>query len=144
MQRLIVFLLITIVSGGQAQTQSTGDDAIRSFIKTFADARNTHDGDSVAALYTEDGRWINAGQPTLLVVRGRAELTKLWSGVIGHVDRSVAAIDFPGPNIRVVHVSCLYHPDTGITGSHREVFVLVNESSATSPNWRISLHQTLD
>jgi uncharacterized protein (TIGR02246 family) len=41
-------------------------------IKTFADARNAHDGEAVAALYSEDGEWISAngyfvhGRPALV------------------------------------------------------------------------------
>ena len=143
MQKFIVFLLAVIVSAGQAQTQATREDAVRTFIKTFTDARNAHDGDSVAALYEEDGEWIKLGTSTR-VVRGRADLAKLWSSVTGHVDRTVSSIEFPAPNIAVVRVSGQCYPDTGVTGLHPEVFVLVNENSATSPTWRISLHQTLD
>ena len=146
MQRFIVFLVAVIVSVGHAQTQATKEDGVRAFIKTFADARNAHDGDSAAALYTEAGEWIKVGtwSTWTMVVRGRADLAKLWSGVTGHVDRTVSAIEFPGPNIAVVRVSGQYYPDTGTTGLHPEVFVLVNENSATSPNWRICIHQTLD
>ena len=143
MRRFIVFLLAVIVSAGHAQTQASSEDNIRAFIKTFAGARNAHDGDSAAALYTEAGEWIQAGNPPS-VIRGRAELAKLWSRLKGRVDRTVSAIGFPGPNIAVVRVSCQYYPDTGTTGLHTEVFVLVNENSATSPNWRICLHQSLD
>lgn len=143
MQRFIVILLAVIVSAGHAQTQAASDGAVRAFIKTFADARNAHEGDSAAAMYSEDGEWLNTGIPPA-VIRGRAELAKLWSRLKGHVDRTVSGIEFPGPNIAVVRVSCQYYPDTGTTGLHHEVFVLINENSTTSPNWRICVHQSLD
>ncbi len=142
MQRLIVALLAFTVLAGHAQTPANREDAIRAFIKTFGDARNAHDGNSVAALYTEDGEWIQNDELTR--VRGRANLAKLWNGITGHVDRTINAIEFPGPDIATVRVSCQYHPDTGITGLHSEVFVLVNESVTKSPNWRIFVHQTLN
>jgi len=143
MRRLIVCLLAFIVSVGYAQTHANREDAVRAFIKTFAEARNAHNGDAVAALYGEDGEWIKTGTATR-VVRGKADLAKLWSSITGHVDRTVSSIEFPAPNIAVVRVSSQYYPDTGVTGVHPEVFVLVNENSAITPNWRISLHQTLD
>ena len=135
-------MLAVTVLAGHAQTQADREAAVRALIKTFADARNAHDGNSVAALYTEDAEWIQNDELTR--VRGRANLARLWNGVTGHVDRTISAIEFPGPDIATVRVSCQYQPDTGTTGLHSEVFVLVNENSATSPNWRISVHQTLN
>lgn len=124
MQRFTVLALAVIVSAGYAQKEATREDAVRAFIKTFAEARNSHDGESVAALYGYGGEWIRVGS-SIRVVRGTADLAKLWSGVTGHVDRMVSSIEFPAPNIAVVRVSGQYYPDTGITGFHPEVLVLV-------------------
>jgi len=135
-----IFLLLTLsVFSLQAQIQGTREDAVRILINAFADARNAHDGDSVAALYSEDGEWLqNHGTA---VVRGRAALSRLWGSATGHVDRTISSIEFPGPNIAVVRVSTEYGPPIG---NHAEVFVLVTEDTKSLTNWRIHIHQTLD
>jgi ketosteroid isomerase-like protein len=110
---------------------------VRRFIKAFADARNLHDGPAVAALYSENGEWLqNHGTE---VVRGREALSRLWGGVTRTVERTVSSIEFPGPNIAIVRVATKYEPPTGL---HSEVFVLVLDPTKT--NWEIHVHQTLD
>lgn len=130
-------ILAVLVFSGEAQIQTSREDSIRGFIKAFADARNLHDGDVVAAMYSENGEWLqNHGTQ---VVRGRAALSRLWSSVTGHVDRRVSSIEFPGTNIAIVKVAAEYAPPIGLRS---EVFVLVSDGTKT--NWEIHIHQTLD
>jgi ketosteroid isomerase-like protein len=74
-------------------------------IAKFADARNTHDLQALVALYANDAESI--GPTGVLFARGRPALLEMWSRQvksIDHVDRTISKIDFPGPNVAVVHV----------------------------------------
>jgi uncharacterized protein (TIGR02246 family) len=119
-----------------AQDKAAADEAsLRALVKTFADARNAHDGQAAAALYSEDGEWMSAnGQG---IVRGRADLARIWSGQTGQVQRTVQSIEFVGPNVAVVHVATQYAEPIG---RHNETFVVAKESG----EWSIHLHQSVD
>ena len=55
-----------------AQPARTDEQSLRGLITAFAQARNAHNGQAVAAIYAEDGEWVSAaGERT---VRGRKEL----------------------------------------------------------------------
>jgi uncharacterized protein (TIGR02246 family) len=134
MKRFIVTILFAsglIASSRVASSQNlplSEEARIRDFIKVFADARNAHNGSSVATLYSEDGEWLGpAGTGAL--VRGREALTAMWNGVPGKVERKIQSIDFPSANIAVVRVGTEY---TDIS-QHNEVFVIVQ----TNDEWRI-------
>src|ERR1700683_1663361 len=74
----------------QDQAQQLREEPVRALIKAFADARNAHDGQAVAALYSEDGEGISAGFPTPAQgVSGRAELSTMWGLVTAKVDRTI-------------------------------------------------------
>jgi uncharacterized protein (TIGR02246 family) len=130
----------------QDQAQQLREEPVRALIKAFADARNAHDGQAVAALYSEDGEWISAGFPTPAHgVSGRAELSTMWGLVTAKVDRTISSIDFPSPNIAVVRVATQFEAPIG---RHSEVFILVNEGvkHPASPDvgtWKIRVHQTI-
>ena len=98
-------LTVTLATIGAGQSPSTDEESIRALIETFAGARNAHDGQAVAALYSEEGEWISANGS---FVHGRPALARLWSGVTGEVERTVQSIDFAGPNIAVVRVGTKY------------------------------------
>lgn len=63
-----------------AQSFQSDEASPRTLVKTFANARNAHDGQAVAALYSEDGEWIGARGASVLA---RPELARMWSGVTG-------------------------------------------------------------
>lgn len=136
MQRLlcVLFVLVFFNPQGSAQDQQAQDVPVRTLIRAFADARNTHDGQAVAVLYSEDGEYISSMGT---FASGQAALSKVWSSVSGHVDRTISRIDFPGENIAVVHVDVQHGPQIGL---HHEVFILVREWQT----WRIRIHQTTD
>ncbi len=139
MKRCLFVLLVLTISTGQAQTKATMEDAVRTVIKAFADARNSHDGQAAASQYSEDGEWIQ--NHATAVIRGGEDLAKLWGSLPGHVDRTISSIEFPGPNIAVVRVATQYGPPQGL---HSEVFILVNDDYRDPSNWKIRIHQTLD
>jgi len=116
-------------------TVDEDDEKVRALIGKFADARNAHDGDGVAALYAEDGEWFGPqGQPA---VRGRQALATLWGNLPGQVGRTIQAVDFPGGNIAVVRVTTQYAEPIG---RHHETFVAVKENGT----WHIRIHQSVD
>jgi uncharacterized protein (TIGR02246 family) len=119
-----------------ADPRAQADDRlVRALIEKFAALRNAHDGPAVAALYSEDGEWLGArGQGA---TRGRTALAQLWGGVSGRVERTIQSLDFPGPNIAVVHVITQYAEPVG---QHHEVFVTVKEDGV----WLIRVHQSVD
>jgi uncharacterized protein (TIGR02246 family) len=128
-----------------AQPPSTANSDVRALIEAFANARNAHDGNSVAAFYSDDGEWIaNDGSA---VVRGKVDLARMWSRVTGHVDRTVKSVEFAGRNIAMVYVTTQYEAPIG---RHSEVFVLVYDTVWQTPEshglgaWKIRVHQTLD
>jgi uncharacterized protein (TIGR02246 family) len=136
---LSVLVASTVAVGPRiatAQTSSHPEEAaVRALIKTFADARNAHDGPAVAALYSDDGEWLGPkGSPRIVV--GRPALAKMWSAVPGQVERTIQSIDFPGNNIAIVRVATQY-PDIG---RHNETFVIIKERL----KWEIRVHQTVD
>ena len=55
---------------GQAQSANNEERPIRALIQDFADARNAHDGITVAGFYSDEGEWIAARG--VRTVRGRA------------------------------------------------------------------------
>ena len=118
------------------QTPPTDEDRIRSLIVEFANARNAHDGQAVAAKYSEDGEWIGSGG--LTSVKGRAALADMWGKIEGQVQRTVESIQFAGSNIATVRVATLYADPIGL---RHEVFIVVKEPWTTQ--WDIRIHQTL-
>jgi uncharacterized protein (TIGR02246 family) len=141
MLRSIAPMLLLAVGAAAASDEAD----IRALIKTFADARNSHDGKAVAALYTDDGEWIGTGGGNRH--RGRAALASLWQDLPGHVIRTVQSIDALSESLAVVRVETDYGPPLGV---HHEVFVLVKEYTpppvGTVPRtaWKIRVHQTRD
>lgn len=134
MQRRLLLLFAVISFAVPAQTPANANSDVRALIEAFANARNAHDGKSTAAFYSDDGEWISNDGSN--VVRGKADLARLWSAVTGHVDRTVKSVEYPGRNIAVVYVATQYEAPIGL---HSEVFVLVYEGA-----WKIRVHQTLD
>ena len=130
---IAVFCAATLAVVGNAQVPQADKLSIAARVRTFADARNAHDGTTVAALYSVDGEYISTEGNS---VRGRAELAKLWSSVTGQVRRTVESVEFAGPNIALVRVNMLY-PDIG---EHHETFVFVKAGA----RWEIRVHQTVD
>jgi len=124
----------TLAVAGTAQPSQTDEESIRLLIAAFANARNMHNGEAAAALYSEDGEWISAHGSA---VRGRNELARLWSGVTGQVQRTVQSVDFPGSHIAVVHVTTQYDEPIG---RHHEVFIVVDDDG----KWNIRVHQSTD
>ena len=129
-----VAVLAALASIGESQTSQDREESIRTVIRTFADARNSHDGRTVANLYSEDGEWIASDGRT---VRGRPALAELWGGLEGKVQRTVEAIDFAGPNIAVARVATQYWEPIG---RHYEIFIFVKEAGI----WKIRIHQSVD
>lgn len=123
-----------LAAEAHAQSSPADEESIRTLIKTFADARNAHDGQAAAALYSEDGEWIGAHGAS---VRGRPELARMWSGVTGQVQRTIQSIDLAGPNIAVVRVLTQYVDPIGL---HYETFIFVKDSGT----WNIRVHQSVD
>jgi uncharacterized protein (TIGR02246 family) len=119
--------------GNPSTSLDPEEAAVRSLITKFADARNAHDGSAAAALYAEDGELLSANGNSAV---GRAALAKIWSGVSGHVERTIQSVDFPGTNIAIVHAAAQY-TDT-VRGN--EAFVVVKEHL----KWSIWVHQTLN
>ena len=140
----MAMLVICSSPGARSQAGRSREDDVRALIQRFADLRNQHDGAAVAGLYSAEGEWIGAAGS----VKGRRDLTVLWSGVTGSVTRTVTSIEFPSPLIAVVRVATEYPPPTG---RHEELFVLVREADrhegrnvlAPSDPWQIRLHETL-
>jgi uncharacterized protein (TIGR02246 family) len=127
-------ILATLASMGQSQAPLGSEESIRTVIRTFADARNSHDGQTVANLYSEDGEWIASNGRT---IRGRPGLADLWGSLEGKVQRTVESIDFAGPNIAVARVVTQYLEPIG---RHHETFIFVKETGA----WKIRVHQSVD
>ncbi len=123
--------------------RQTKEADVRALISQFAEVRNAHDGNAVAALYTTDGEWLqNEGTAR---VYGRPNLAKWWGSLTGHVDRKISSIEFPGTDIAVVHVIL---QEEGHNEQHSEVFILIDTLLDTWINksghgWRIKIHQTL-
>ena len=125
---------IALAASSGGQSASDDEESVRTLIKTFADARNAHDGHAVAALYSEEGEWISANG---YFVHGRPALVGLWNGVTGQVQRTIQSIDFAGPNIAVVRVGTQYAEPIG---RHSETFILIKVRGS----WSIRLHQSVD
>src|SRR5580704_13657332 len=127
-------LTVALAAGSAGQSPSADEESVRTLIKAFADARNAHDGQAVAALYSEEGEWISAAG---YFVQGRPALVGLWNGVTGQVQRTIQSIDFAAPNIAVVRVGTQYAEPIG---RHRETFILIKVRGS----WSIRLHQSVD
>jgi hypothetical protein len=130
-------LLAVGCSAALAQSPSvpSREDSVRGLIRAFAEARNAHDGAAAVALYAEDGEWVSADGWAL---HSRPEISKMWTNAVGHVDRTILSMDFPGPNMAVVRVETNYGSPIGL---HSEVFILIHNPRQ---GWRIHVHQTLD
>jgi uncharacterized protein (TIGR02246 family) len=135
---IAIATFVTCLVEGQQREQR--EMAVRSLIKEFADARNAHDGNRVAALYSEGGIWMQ--HDAVAIVSSREELARMWGGLPGHVERTITSIDFPGQNIAVVKVRTDYAPPTG--PGHSEVFIVTNERRGSEVDWKIRIHQTLN
>ncbi len=120
---------------GYGQVARSDKAPLRNIIATFADARNAHKGPAVAALYSEDGKWLASTGG--LAVRGRTALATLWGGLDGQVRRIVHSIDFAGPDIAIARVDTQYAEPIGL---HHESSVFVREGG----RWLIRVHQTVD
>lgn len=128
------FVAATLAARLHAQPPQTDEQSIRALITAFATARNLHDGEAAARLYSEDGEWLSAkGYPA----QGRTELARIWGGVTGQVQRTVESVDFPGPNISLVRVTTQYAEPIG---RHHEVFICVKDDGT----WKIRVHQSVD
>jgi len=111
------------------------EDDLRALVRKLADARNAGDGAGVAALYSEAGEWSNAyGQ---IIMRGREALSRLWTNLGGHVERSIESIDFLGGDVAMVRVTLRYADPPAI---HHESLLIVKENGA----WLIRAHQSAD
>jgi uncharacterized protein (TIGR02246 family) len=126
-------LALALSLPGQAQSANNEERPIRALIQDFADARNSHDGITVASFYSDDGEWIAARG--VRTVRGRAALVELWTGLSGQVRRTVRSVDLVSDSIAFVRVTAQYEEPIG---RHNEVFVLVKDLG----KWRIRVHQT--
>src|SRR6185369_11134910 len=127
--------LLCVTQGTGQDQQGRREAGVRAVIAKFADLRNTNDLQALVGLYANDAESI--GPTGALFARGRPALLEMWSRQVksvDHVDRTISKIDFPGPNIAVVHVSCQNPPPIGI---HEEVFIMVNENE----NWKILINQ---
>ncbi len=116
-----------------------GDDefSVRALMKAFADARNAHDGNAAAALYSEDGAYLGIKGTG---VHGRQAIANIWSNVPPReVQRTVQSVDFPSPDMAVVRVAGQF-PDPA--GLHHETFLAIRDDGAWF--WSIRLHQLLD
>jgi hypothetical protein len=125
-------LAATLVGTLHAQPPQTDEQSIRALITAFASARNLHDGEAAARLYSEDGEWISAKG---YAARGRS--ARIWGGVTGQVQRTIESVDLPGSNISVVRVTTQYEQPIG---RHHEVFICVNDDGT----WKIRVHQSID
>jgi uncharacterized protein (TIGR02246 family) len=128
----------TLAAIGRAQSapkESLDEISIRALIQRFADARNAHDGDAVAAIYSEDGEWMASIETK--PVKGRPALAALWGNLAGQVQRTIRSIEFPGNRIAVVRVATHYSQPPG---DHSETFILVKDEG----KWSIRVHQSID
>jgi hypothetical protein len=115
------------------ERDETSEQSARLLVAKFADLRKVHDGDAVAALYTDDGAFCGRGGA---YVHGRPALAALWGGVEGNVRRTVESVELPEKNVAIVYVSSDYaHPN----GRHHEVFILARKDV-----WRILYQQPVD
>ena len=132
---LAAFVIVAIVTSiGNGQSVQTEEQSLRALVKNFADARNAHDGERVAAMYADDGEWIGArGQCR----KGRSALASLWGSLPGQVQRTIQSIDFLGGNIAAVRVATQYNEPIGL---HHEAFVFVKQNGV----WKIRDHQSMD
>src|SRR5947207_394633 len=130
-----VILAAMLPAVGTTQTRQAEEESIRTLIKTFAEARNSHDGQTIAGMYSVDGEWISSAG--YYSVRGRPALAKLWGNLPGQVQRTIESIDLAGSNIAVVRVVTQYWEPIG---RHHEIFVFVKAGAA----WEIRVHQTVD
>ena len=122
--------------GNQATALDPEEAAVRSLITKFADARNAHDGPAAAALYSEDGELLSANGSSVV---GRPSLAKIWSGVSGHVERTIQSVDFHGANIAIVHVAAKATDSLQADAlRYNEAFVVVKEHL----KWYIWVQQT--
>src|SRR5579883_2613654 len=62
---------------------SAEETAVRTLIRRFAEARNAHDGSAVAALYSEDGEFLDAAGE--VAIHSRQNLAAIWSNLPGQV-----------------------------------------------------------
>ena len=125
------FVIVAIMAYGQSVP--TDEQSLRMLVKTFADARNAHDGERIAALYSEDGEWIGA---TGKCVKGRRALASLRSNLPGQVQRTIRSVDFISGQIAAVRVATQYEEPNGL---HHEAFVFVKQDGV----WKIRDHQTI-
>jgi uncharacterized protein (TIGR02246 family) len=119
---------------------NSADEAIRTLVTQFADARNAHDGAAAAATYAEDAEYFNTLSAPVVkgVVKGKEALARLWGGVSGQVERRILGTEFLSPNIAAVHVSAEDANDLNAASRlFEETFIVVKDTSG----WRIKVHQ---
>ena len=121
-------MIVAIMAYGQSVP--TDEQSLRMLVKTFADARNAHDGERIAAMYSEDGEWIGTSGRRVKV---RPALANLWGDLPGQVQRTIWSIDFIGGHISVVRVGTQYDEPIGL---HHEAFVFVKQDGV----WKIRDH----
>jgi hypothetical protein len=106
---------------------------VRALIKTFADARNAHDGPAAAATYAVEGEYRAFDRPA---IHGSAELGALWGRMTGQMSRSVSSVHFVAPNLAIaVSEERFVGPEGESQG--REAFTVANIRG----EWRILIHQ---
>jgi uncharacterized protein (TIGR02246 family) len=119
-----------VVSPGIA---AAGDaQRIRDLIGKLNEARNTHNAAAAAELYADDGKDLRVRGE----VRGRAELTKMWTTATDHASRSVLSVTFFSDKIAEASVDGVYR-DSG--QGFNETLVFVKDSG----EWKIQNHQAM-
>ena len=87
---------------------------------------------AVAELYADDGKDLRVWGE----VRGRAELTKMWTMATDHASRSVLSVTFLTDKIAEASIHGVYR-DSGQGFS--EILVFVKDSV----KWKIQIHQAM-
>jgi uncharacterized protein (TIGR02246 family) len=126
----ILCLAVFVPCLNQAQTRQADEQSIRGLISKLNEARNTHNAAAVAELYADDGKDLR----TRGEVRGRAELTKMWTMATDYASRSVLSVTFFTDKIAEASVHGVYR-DSG--QGFYETLVFVKDSG----EWKIQIHQ---
>ena len=127
-----VVLVVFVLGLNQAQTRQADEQSIRDLISKLNDARNMHNAAAVAELYADDGKDLRVRGE----LRGRVELTKMWTLATDHASRSVLSVTFLTDKIAAASIHGVYR-DSGQGFS--EILVFVKDSGA----WKIQIHQAM-
>jgi uncharacterized protein (TIGR02246 family) len=131
---ILCFVVFVVFVPGlnQAQTRQADEQGIRDLISKLNDARNMRNAAAVAELYADDGKDLRVWGE----VRGRAELTKMWTMATDHASRSVLSVTFLTDKIAEASIHGVYR-DSGQGFS--EILVFVKDSV----KWKIQIHQAM-